>query len=173
MNLKYGLYKFPRGTFVAENIIPKLEIKFPKVNDDDRGILYESYRDDELLLSKSEFDSIKQIYIVQNHNESIRAFHRHTHLIDVFTLVRGYAKFIFLDISVEEPICQIINVSDKKPTTIVVPKNIFHGWKGSPDCILVSAANKMYMGEGKHEKVDEERIPWDMLGEEVWETKFK
>ena len=157
------------------------------INNDDRGILYEMLRMDwDEVYGSLTLDpklhapyweqKIKQLYIVQNHDMAIRAYHKHEHLVDIFCLVRGHAKFILVD---DRPKCntfgtmEIINVCDKKPEILIVPAGIFHGWKGSPDCILVSVANDLYKGPEATGEIDEERIPWDTFGATIWETQFK
>lgn len=166
------------------NKLEGIEVIDLKVNVDDRGILYELFRIDffEVIdaMCKSghsnKVDWIKQVYLVQNHEESIRAFHRHQKLIDFFCVVRGVAKFIFMKESDKKEATynyQVVNVCDKKPQLIIVPVGIYHGWKGSKDCIMVSVASELYKGPGQKSELDEERISWDTLGKEIWETEFK
>ena len=155
-------------------------VKDLSINIDDRGSLFELLRIDwnevEGLFKCDSLDLVQQIYIVQNHNDAIRAFHKHKYLADIFCLIKGHAKFVLIDdrlTSISRANTQIINVSDKKLQIIGVPPGVYHGWRGSKDCILVSAANKLYCGKDRKEELDEERIPWDQFGKEIWGVNFK
>jgi dTDP-4-dehydrorhamnose 3,5-epimerase len=152
------------------------------INIDDRGSLFELLRIDwnevEGLCWIEDLTEqrIQQIYIVQNHNDAIRAFHKHQQLADIFCLIKGHAKFVLIDDrlnSISRSNTQIINVSDKKLQIIGVPPGVYHGWRGSRDCILVSVANKLYCGRDRKEELDEERILWDQFGKEIWGVNFK
>jgi dTDP-4-dehydrorhamnose 3,5-epimerase len=150
------------------------------VNVDDRGTLVEVLRTDwcevDKILRMNSGGAVNQVYVIQNHDNSIRAFHKHQRLIDFFILVQGVAKFIFYDDRKDSPTQgtgQIVNVCDKKLQMITVPTGVFHGWRGSKGSILVSVANSLYMGVEKRGPLDEVRIPWNEFGTEIWETKFK
>lgn len=150
------------------------------VNVDDRGTLVEVLRTDwcevDDTLKRNSFATINQVYVIQNHNESVRAYHKHSHLIDFFILVQGVAKFIFVDDRRNSPTqgtMQIVNVCDKKLQMITVPPGVYHGWKGSKGSTLVSVANNLYMGIEKKSELDENRIVWDTFGKEIWDTQFK
>lgn len=145
------------------------------VNVDDRGILSEVCRTDFPEISRYNV-KFNQVYVVRNTAESVRAFHKHEHLIDYFTIVHGEAKFILVDDRPESPCfgtMQIINVSELRYRMITVPTGVFHGWKGSYNTILVSVANELYMGQDRKGVLDEERIPWDIFGSDIWNTENK
>ena len=148
---------------------PYVKVVDLKVNVDDRGLLTEVFRTDFF----SGTDPAKQVYIVENTVTAIRAFHRHKRLVDYFIIIKGAAKFIFFPEIDKACHFQILNVSDRRLQMIVVPVGIFHGWKAEKGTILVSVANELYQGNLHSEAADEERIPWNTLGEKVWETQFK
>jgi dTDP-4-dehydrorhamnose 3,5-epimerase-like enzyme len=113
---------------------------------------------------------------VRNHNLAIRAYHKHNCLIDIFCIVEGHAKFVFIDDRPESETfknLQIVNVSSAKPSIICVPAGVFHGWKAPAGTILVSMASELYMGRDKTGDLDEVRIAWDWIGESIWDTEYK
>lgn len=168
---------YPRKGIIKDLIVRDLD-----VNVDDRGLLSEICRLDWKEVASIidpdiyKVDLLKQVYIVQNNEEAIRAFHAHENLVDLFCLVKGHAKFILIDNRIDSITfaqMQVVNVSEKKLQLICVPRNVFHGWKGSKDCILVSIASELYMGNLKKGILDELRIPWNHFGSNLWETEFK
>jgi dTDP-4-dehydrorhamnose 3,5-epimerase-like enzyme len=161
-------------------------VKDLSLNIDDRGLLYEMTRLDweecDLLYNGKEVidkSLIQQVYVVRNTTECIRAFHRHEELVDLFCIVQGHAKFILAKdrnkgkYDVDRDNLDIINVSYLKPTLIGVPAGIWHGWEGSADAILICVANRLYKGVDHKGELDEERIPWDHYGKEIWGVKNK
>lgn len=178
------------GTYSrSQSNLVGVEIRDLKINNDDRGTLIEAIRIDwpEVLKAFGGIrfggspilgsnNRIEQIYIVENHENAIRAYHKHEELVDIFCILRGTAKFILLDDRNGSDTfgkCQVINVDQRKPQIITVPTGIYHGWKGSKNCLLLSVANKLYKGSDYLSKLDEERIPWDANGKEIWDTEFK
>lgn len=154
---------------------------------DDRGLLTELCRVD---WPEVETD-IKQVYTVQNHTKgTVRAYHCHDRLWDYFLIVKGSAKFITFnydefkkfgedegceifhaDLFIEEPnVYKEFVTSDKRMQMVVVPPRWMHGWMPlEEDTILISVASQTYQPD----KPDEVRIPWDILGKDVWRVKYK
>lgn len=70
---------------------------------DDRGFLMEILRStdgdpvpgDEF--GHAQADIIRQVYLVSNPMPTVRAFHKHEHLVDYFCIVQGSAIFAFAD----------------------------------------------------------------------------
>ncbi len=148
------------------------------INVDDRGILSEIFRTDwtEVDATLPRNSKIHQVYLVENTTNAVRAFHKHKHLIDFFIIVKGSAKFNLVDDRKDSHSYQCIktiNVTDKKLQMLIVPTGVYHGWKADKGTILISVANELYKGINHIGKLDEERIPWDVYGKEIWETKFK
>ena len=52
-----------------------------------------------------------------------------------------------------------LNVGDENPAAVVVPKGVVHGYKniGDIDGMVINCPNRLYMGTGKKEPVDEIR----------------
>jgi dTDP-4-dehydrorhamnose 3,5-epimerase-like enzyme len=154
---------------IERQVTDLVQITDLKINVDDRGILSELVRSDWEKVGVP----IKQIYLVANTTRAVRAFHKHKELVDFFIIVNGTAKFVFFKKTVENTLIQVVNVTSMRLQMITVPTGVFHGWKADAGTILISAANNLYMGENRKDPVDEERIPWDTLGTDVWEVHNK
>jgi dTDP-4-dehydrorhamnose 3,5-epimerase len=51
------------------------------------------------------------------------------------------------------------DAGENAPVAVVVPKGVVHGYKniGSVDGMVINCPNRLYMGEGKSEPIDEIR----------------
>lgn len=119
-------------------------------------------------------EQIHQVYLVDSPLAgTIRAFHRHQKLVDYFSIINGAAKFILVEGDQQYPdkaIVSTIILSDKKPQLLVVPVNIWHGWKAlTNNTRLLSIASECY----NKQFPDESRIPYYTFGLDIWETKFR
>ena len=135
---------------------------------DDRGYLIEILR-----ASDPYFTKFGQIYLVGNMTKgTIRAFHKHKKLWDFFFISHGSAKFAFYDDRPKSSTyknIQTVIIGEKKPSLIVIPPGIYHGWMSlEDDTQMVSTASEVY----NHKKPDEERIPHDSFGYN-WSIEFK
>lgn len=137
-----------------------------KINQDDRGYLYE------LLHSTDPFvTQFGQVYLVGDPvRGTIRAFHKHAELHDWFCIVHGSAKFVLKDDRQDSPTFGEIAtfvLGDRQPKLLVVPPGIYHGWMSlEDDTIMVSTASHVY----NKQNPDEVRIPPDTFGD-VWAVK--
>ena len=52
-----------------------------------------------------------------------------------------------------------LDVGDENPMAVVVPKGVVHGYKniGRIDGMVINCPNRLYMGDGKREPIDEIR----------------
>lgn len=52
-----------------------------------------------------------------------------------------------------------LDVGEENATAVVVPKGVVHGYKniGSVDGMVINCPNRLYMGSGKQEPIDEIR----------------
>lgn len=141
---------------------------------DDRGYLYEIiHRTDDFL---PEFG---QTYVVSSPARgTIRGFHKHQVLWDYFHVIRGFAKFILAEASdddviraarvggasYEPPAMQTFTLSERKPSLLVVPAGIWHGWIALEDnTVLLATGSQVY----NRDDPDEVRVPPDVFGD-VW-----
>ena len=143
-----------------------LEIIPLMVSFDDRGYLFE-------IIHNYDMSKFGQVYVVGDPVRGvIRAFHKHNVLWDYFCIIKGSAKFVFVDDRKESKTFkqqEIIILSEKSPKMIIVPPDIYHGWMSlEDDTIMISVASEIY----NKEKPDEIRISPDSFGD-VWTIKGK
>ena len=146
--------------------IDGLEIVSLPINFDDRGYLFE-------IIHNFDMPKFGQVYVVGDPVRGvIRAFHKHNVLWDYFCIVKGSAKFIFVDDRKDSKTFkqqETIILSEKSPKMIIVPPDIYHGWMSlEDDTIMISVASEIY----NKEKPDEIRISPDSFGD-VWTIKGK
>lgn len=143
---------------------------------DDRGYLYEVIHSTDDFLPK-----FGQNYVVCSPiRGAIRAFHRHDVLWDYFCVVRGTAKFVLADAADElakaaaekgEPcvphVLDTFVLSERKPSLLVVPAGIWHGWMALEDeTMVVASGSEVY----NHASPDEVRVPPEVFGD-VWTVR--
>jgi len=128
---------------------------------DDRGYLIEIVRASDPFLTR-----FGQVYLVGNFAPgTIRAFHKHLEMWDLFFINHGAAKFVLVDDRSDSPTYKEMNrfvLSDRNPTLLVVPPGVFHGWMSlTEDTQMISTATEIY----QRERPDEVRIPPDSFGD--------
>ncbi len=133
---------------------------------DDRGYLIEIVRS-----SDSHLSQFGQVYLVGNFARgTVRAFHKHLEMWDLFFISHGAAKFVLVDDRPESATHKELNTfvcSARNPSLIVVPPGVFHGWMSlEDDTQMISTATHVY----RRENPDEVRIPPDSFGD-VWQVK--
>ena len=133
---------------------------------DDRGYLFEIIR-----ATDPCFTQFGQVYIVGDPvRNTVRAFHKHDKLWDLFCIVHGSAKFVLKDDRPDSSTygeMMTVVASERRPCLIVVPPGVYHGWMSlEDDTIMVSTASHVY----NREKPDEYRIPPDSFGD-VWTVR--
>lgn len=146
--------------------IDGLEIIPLKVNFDDRGYLFE-------IIHHYDMPKFGQVYIIGDPvRGTIRAFHKHQELWDYFCIVKGSAKFVFIDDRKESKTYkekEMIILSEKSPKVIIIPPEIYHGWMSLEDNTnMISVASEVY----NKENPDETRISPNTFGD-VWTVKGK
>jgi dTDP-4-dehydrorhamnose 3,5-epimerase len=131
-----------------------------KVNVDDRGSLFEILRCDD-----ANYQDFGQVYI--SHTRaigSIRGFHRHNYTWDHFCVISGACKFLFVDAEPhtqpsEHDVVYEVTVGAECPSRVDVPAGVWHGYEALvPDTVIANLTSTPYMGEGRKNKPDEERI---------------
>lgn len=146
--------------------IDELEIVPLQIHFDDRGYLFE-------IIHNYDMPKFGQVYIVGDPvRGTVRAFHKHEVLWDYFCIIKGSAKFIFVDDRNENQTYQkqeTVILSEKSPEMIIVPPGVYHGWMSLEDeTIMVSTASEVY----NKENPDEIRISPDSFGD-IWTVKGK
>jgi dTDP-4-dehydrorhamnose 3,5-epimerase len=143
------------------------------VREDERGYLYEIIHENDFFIPR-----IGQVYVVGDPARgAIRAFHKHRELHDWFCLVRGSAKFAFVDDRPASPTYRNVDalvISGRRPTLIVVPPGVYHGWMSlEDDTIMLSVASHVY----DRENPDEERVSPhafdELFGRDPWRVEAR
>jgi dTDP-4-dehydrorhamnose 3,5-epimerase len=129
-----------------------------KLNDR-RGWLLELFRHDEL---EAEFFPA-MAYISSTNPGVARGPHEHVDQADLFCFMGpSNFKFRMWDNRPDSETfgCMMtMIVGDDDPKAVVVPKGVVHAYQniGDGDGIVINCPNRLYMGQGRHEPVDEIR----------------
>lgn len=126
---------------------------------DDRGWLAELFRHDELA---EEFYPVMS-YISFTKPGVARGPHEHVDQADLFCFI-GPSTFN-MRMWDNRPTSPTYNrmmsfdAGEANPVAVVVPKGVVHGYQniGSTDGMVINCPNRLYMGEGKGEPIDEIR----------------
>lgn len=129
------------------------------------GILMEVVRDDDTLLSK-----FGQSTMSVAPTGTIKAFHHHKYQDDLWFIASGKARIVLYDTRESSPTykkIQIINAGEGDYKVVLIPVGVAHGYKvlSKEPVILFYHTTKSYDAKNP----DEERLPWDILGANVWE----
>lgn len=91
-----------------------------------------------------------------------RAWGLHQQSTDRLFVVSGLVKFAVFDGRLGSPTYGCVNeltVSEKNPGLLIVPPNLYHGWKniGTAEAIIINMPTAMY----NYEEPDALDLPWD------------
>lgn len=105
-----------------------------------------------------------QVNVSFVHNtEHIVAWHRHEKQTDYWVCLKGSFKVGY----VENGVCEFKYLSDKNPSVLEIPPNVYHGYKAiEPGSIL------LYYVTRKYDPLDEFRMEIGSFGEQ-WNTENK
>jgi len=126
---------------------------------DDRGWLAELFRHDEL---DEEFFPVMS-YISFTQPGVQRGPHEHVDQADLFCFLGPSTfKMRMWDNRRDSPTFNYLMtllIGEDDPRAVVVPKGVVHGYKnvGEVDGMVINCPNKLYMGRGKSEPIDEIR----------------
>lgn len=126
---------------------------------DDRGWLAELFRHDDL--DEEFFPAMS--YISYTMPGIQRGPHEHVDQADLFCFIGPSTfKMRMWDNRPESPTFNHIMTflaGAENPMAVVVPKGVVHGYKnvGETDGMVINCPNRLYMGEGKREPIDEIR----------------
>ena len=138
---------------------------------DDRGFLTfcNSWRID--------LAGVKRFYQVENHAAgTIRAFHGHQKEEKFVRVIRGAAVIITVPIcSVEDRSLiraeiQPFILSSRTPAVLHIPAGFYNGFKTLTSDTIVEFYSTSTVEESR---CDDERLPWNAFGEEIWEVKYR
>jgi dTDP-4-dehydrorhamnose 3,5-epimerase len=105
---------------------------------------------------------VVQVHISTTFAGRIRAWGLHTLGIDRLFVVSGLIKLVVFDGRKDSPTFGQLNefvVSEKNPGLLIVPANVYHGWKniGTSEAIIINMPDRMY----EYEQPDALDLPWD------------
>lgn len=126
---------------------------------DERGWLTELFRNDEIA---EEFYPVMS-YISFTKPNVRRGPHEHVDQADLFCFVGPSTFRLWLwDNREASPTFRnmmTFHVGENNPKAVIVPKGVVHGYKnvGEIDGMVINCPNRLYMGEGKGEPIDEIR----------------
>lgn len=126
---------------------------------DDRGWLAELFRHDEL--AEEFFPAMSYISFTKPGIQ--RGPHEHVDQADLFCFIGPSTFNIRLWDNRNESATynnmMSMDVGENEPTAVVVPKGVVHGYRniGPIDGMVINCPNRLYMGYGKKEPIDEIR----------------
>jgi dTDP-4-dehydrorhamnose 3,5-epimerase len=147
-----------RATFVEGNIADVVIYTLKKFYDE-RGWLAELFRHDEL---DSEFYPVMS-YISFTRSGVQRGPHEHVDQADLFCFIGPSTfKMRMWDNRPDSPTFNYIMtlyLGEDDARAVVVPKGVVHAYQniGTADGMVINCPNRLYMGEGKFEPIDEIR----------------
>ena len=131
-----------------------LEIRELPVHKDQRGWLAEIIRDDE-----TTFRPVMS-YLSMTRPGLLRGPHEHREQVDFFCFIGKFRLYIW-DNRNDSPTYLEKKIIDTKgvPTVAIVPAGVVHAYKNidSSDGLVINMPDRLFMGKGKAEPVDEIR----------------
>jgi dTDP-4-dehydrorhamnose 3,5-epimerase len=134
-----------------------------KKHSDNRGWLMEVFRADEL---DDEFFPVMS-YVSLTRPGVARGPHEHVDQADYFCFAGPSDFKIYLwdnrEVSPTHMKKMVIVAGEKAPAAVIVPKGVVHAYKniGEIDGLVINCPNRLFMGSGKLEAVDEVRYEDD------------
>lgn len=107
-------------------------------------------------------EPIVQVHLTTTLPGRHRAWGLHQRSTDRLFVVSGLVKFAVYDGRLDSPSYGCVNeltVSEKNPGLLIVPPNLYHGWKniGVNEAIIINMPSVMY----NYEAPDALDLPWD------------
>jgi dTDP-4-dehydrorhamnose 3,5-epimerase len=142
-----------------KNDIEGVVIKSLRKFDDSRGWLSELFRQDEL---EPEFYPV-MAYTSATRPGVTRGPHEHVDQADFFCFIGpSNFKLRLWDNRPQSETFSYVNtlvVGEDNPTSVLIPAGIVHAYQniGAVPGIVINCPNRLYMGKGKKEKIDEIR----------------
>jgi dTDP-4-dehydrorhamnose 3,5-epimerase len=105
---------------------------------------------------------VVQVHITTTFPGRVRAWGLHQLGTDRLFVVSGLVKIVIFDGRKASPTFGALNefvVSEKNPGLLLIPPNLYHGWKniGNREAIIINMPDRMY----DYEQPDALDLPWD------------
>jgi len=137
------------------SLLEKIQVLDLKSFVDDRGELIQLF-DRDL--------KIVRAYVVGNFDKNtIRGFHKNFEEWKYFYVLKGSVKFIIAE---NENNIKIIILSANKPQLLIIPPELWNGWKSLEDGSLLIGFSNRLMTNHKDERLE----PF-AFGKDIWEVK--
>jgi dTDP-4-dehydrorhamnose 3,5-epimerase len=96
---------------------------------------------------------IVQVHVTTTQPGRIRAWGLHRRSTDRLFVVSGLVSFVVFDGRLDSPTLGALNefkVSERNPGLLVVPPNLYHGWKniGTAEAAIINMPSSQYEYEG-------------------------
>ena len=106
---------------------------------------------------------IVQVHITTTFPGRVRAWGLHPLGTDRLFVVSGLVKIVVFDGRNASPTRGSLNefvVSEKNPGLLIIPPNLYHGWKniGTTEAIIINMPDRMY----NYDQPDALDLPWDL-----------
>ncbi len=128
------------------------------------------FGDDRGYLTAINFDhDSKRAYIIKNHKAGIiRAFHGHKKERKELYVTKGAFKIIVIDMQTKE--WKSFNITERGNNIIKIPPQAFHGFVSlTNDSELLIISNSTF----EESKNDDYRMPFDLLGKDIWKVEHR
>jgi dTDP-4-dehydrorhamnose 3,5-epimerase len=107
-------------------------------------------------------EPVVQVHVTTTFAGRIRAWGLHQNSTDRLFVVNGLVKIVVFDGRVASPTYGVLNefvVSEKNPALLVVPPNLYHGWKniGTTEAAIINMPSRLY----DYDAPDALDLPWD------------
>jgi len=105
---------------------------------------------------------VTQVHVTTTFAGRIRAWGLHQISTDRLYVVTGLVKIVVFDGRLDSPthghVMETV-VSDRNPGLLIVPPNLYHGWKniGTTEAIIINMPTEMY----NYDNPDALDMPWD------------
>jgi dTDP-4-dehydrorhamnose 3,5-epimerase len=105
---------------------------------------------------------VVQVHVTTTFPGRIRAWGLHQRSTDRLFVVSGLVKIAVFDGRIDSPTYGRVNdftVSEKNPGLLIIPPNLYHGWKniGTTEAVIINMPTSMY----NYEMPDALDLPWD------------
>ncbi len=103
-----------------------------------------------------------QVHLTTTFPGRVRAWGLHQRSTDRLFVVTGLVKIVVYDGRHGSPSFGVLNeftVSEKNPGLLIIPPNLYHGWKniGTSEAVIINMPASMY----NYDAPDALDLPWD------------
>ncbi len=111
----------------------------------------------------------KRAYLIRNHSKgTVRAFHGHKKENKTFYVLQGAFKIIIIDLTTGN--WKSFTLTEKGNNMLKIPCMAYNGFVSLTDNSEMLVVSNSTMEESKDDDI---RIPYDVLGKEVWEVEHR